>query len=466
MKNEKERKLIKNTIIVGIGTIAAKAIGFIMAPLFSKWLSVEAYGEFDLILTYISLLIPFCTLSITEALFRFLLDDLEEGKKEKIISSGVFVTITGYSIFIILYLLSSKLFSSINFNGYACVFLAAQLLFSFFGETARGLKKLTQYSLFSFVSAATVMILGTVFLRVFELGLNGILLGYSIGYIIAAVGLLISTKAYAYISIKYVSKNTILEMMGYSWPLIPNSISWWVVNTSDRLIINRFINLTANGIYAIANKIPSIVSILLSVFQVSWLQSAAENVNGEDYPDYCNRVYNKLIVSVFSICMVLASGNFLYYSILFDTKYAEAYFYTPILIVAAGISCLGQFVGGIMIAQKETKANGITNFVAALSNILINLLFVKTIGLYAASISTLVSYLILTYIRLLLIKKKVSLRVNRYSILSIVFSIFILFMIYFNNWILNWMSLILSCLIFLALNKDIVASIVRKLVRK
>ena len=98
--NDKGKRLIKNTFIVGLGSIASKGIIFLMAPLFSRWLSVEDYGSFDLITTYVSLFLPFCTLSIAEAVFRFLLDDIKESNKKKIVSSGIFVAFAGYCVFL------------------------------------------------------------------------------------------------------------------------------------------------------------------------------------------------------------------------------------------------------------------------------------------------------------------------------------------------------------------------------
>ena len=47
----------------------------IIIPLLTRWVSQEEYGIFDLMITYVSLLIPFITFNCGEAAFRFLLDD-------------------------------------------------------------------------------------------------------------------------------------------------------------------------------------------------------------------------------------------------------------------------------------------------------------------------------------------------------------------------------------------------------
>ena len=46
-----QRNLFKNTIIIGIGTICTKLISFIMIPFYTKWLSPDEYGDYDLIIS-------------------------------------------------------------------------------------------------------------------------------------------------------------------------------------------------------------------------------------------------------------------------------------------------------------------------------------------------------------------------------------------------------------------------------
>jgi O-antigen/teichoic acid export membrane protein len=461
-RNKKGLSLIKNTFIVGLGTVASKAIIFLMAPFFSKWLSTEAYGEFDLISTYVSLILPFCTLSIYEAVFRFLLDDFDEKKRKVVISSSFSFIVVGTLFFVLVYYLGSLLFSFIRFDALIIMLLLCQLFYTYMSEVARGLKKLAVYSAFSFISVILLTILSTVNLLVLKMGLRGIVLGYSLGYLISAIGLFIATKTFRYLSLQDVSITGLKELISYSWPLIPNSISWWVVSVSDRVIIRTFIGLAANGIYAVANKVPSIVSILFSVFHISWVQSASESISDDDYIVFCNNVYNKLFTFVSSVGAVLIGCNFIVYNYVFDTKYSDAYYYTPILIVSIVFSCLSQFMGGIMIAKKQTKKNGATNVVAAISNIIINLAFVKRFGLYAAAGSTLCSYLILFLMRKHYIGKEMSLKLSNKNKLVLLYMILIAAIVFINKKYLNISAMVFSFIVLFALNKEFIVLIFQK----
>ena len=76
----RSEKLLKNTLIIGIGNFSTKFLTFIMLPFYTKWLSPDAYGEFDLLATYVVLIISFATLQLEQAIFRFSLKDKEKSK--------------------------------------------------------------------------------------------------------------------------------------------------------------------------------------------------------------------------------------------------------------------------------------------------------------------------------------------------------------------------------------------------
>lgn len=80
--------LAKNTALLSIGTMLTKGINLIMIPLFSAWLSTEDYGMYDLLATYVSLLIPFITLSSSDAVFRFVIESNADDDKKKYISTA------------------------------------------------------------------------------------------------------------------------------------------------------------------------------------------------------------------------------------------------------------------------------------------------------------------------------------------------------------------------------------------
>ena len=70
----REGALVKNTVILAIGTFFPKLAIFITLPVLTAFLTQEEYGTYDLTLTLVSLILPAATLQIQSAAFRFLID--------------------------------------------------------------------------------------------------------------------------------------------------------------------------------------------------------------------------------------------------------------------------------------------------------------------------------------------------------------------------------------------------------
>ena len=112
---KRKEKLLKNTLILSIGVFCTKIITFLMVPLYTRWLSQENYGTFDLMITYITLLLPLLTLSSGEAAFRFLIEKNDNISKKEIVSSTFFIDIIGLIVSILIIFIL-KIFINVSFE--------------------------------------------------------------------------------------------------------------------------------------------------------------------------------------------------------------------------------------------------------------------------------------------------------------------------------------------------------------
>ena len=77
----RKKELLYNTIVIGVGNIFSKSLSFLMVPLFTMWLSTEEYGTYDVINSYISLVVPLVTLQIEQAIMRYCIDMPQRSKE-------------------------------------------------------------------------------------------------------------------------------------------------------------------------------------------------------------------------------------------------------------------------------------------------------------------------------------------------------------------------------------------------
>lgn len=124
-------------------------------------------------------------------------------------------------------------------------------------------------------------------------------------------------------------------------------------------------------------------------------------------------------------------------------------------------SAISAYIGGIYIAHMKSKQIGITTTVAAAVNVIINVLFIKQIGLYAASIATLVSYLLLTIYRMFDIQKvqRIKFNIHEFVILSILL-FFMSFICFQRNMFFDICNMVFSVVVCYMFNRNIFSMIV------
>ena len=407
----KNKELVKNTIIIFIGKFCTQFITLLLLPLYTHFLSTEDYGYIDLIQTYLTFFIPLILLKIDAGIFRFLIDARKsEEEKNKIITNGIFIMFVELIISTILFAVAVKIFS-IKYSILIVMNLISLSVLTFLLQIVRGIGKNKQYSFSSIIAAIVTIVLNLIFLVGFHKNGKYVLIASLISNIICTIYLLIVNKILKNVKIKYIDKKLIKDLLKYSIPMIPNELSWWIVHVSDRTIISYALGVAANGIYSVSCKFSNILSSIFNIFNLSWQESAALHINDTDKDEFFSNVINKVFNLFICFCIgILACLPFVF-ELLIKDSYREAYKYVPILLLANIFSVLIGLIGSIYVAKKMTKEVAKTTMIAAIINLTIDIALIKVIGIYAAAISTLVSYMLLAIYRYIDVQKYVKVKI-------------------------------------------------------
>lgn len=441
----KEKQLFKNTIIVTIGKICTQLITFFLLPVYTAVLSTEEFGIVDLLNTLVSLAVPIITLQLEQGIFRYLIDCREdEEKKKKVISSVMLFLLIQTCIYIILFLIASQ-FIQQQYK----LFLVTNVIASAFSaivlQTSRGLGDNKVYAKGSFITAATTVILNVVFIVWLKKGAYGMLSATLIGYLTGIIYIVFAKRIYKEVRIKYFDKNILKEILRYSIPLVPNMISWWVVNASDRTIVSSMLGVGMNGILSVSNKFSNVFSTLYSVFNMTWTESASINIHGEDRDEFFSKILNLIMRLFGSLAVGIIAFMPFCFNLLVNENFNEAYYQIPILIIASIFNILVSFLGSIYVAKKKTKEIAKTSIFAAIINLTINIALIKFIGLYAASISTVIAYFAMFIYRYMDSKKYVKLKFDKTYNISLIIIFAITLISYYINY--TYSNIIILCLV-------------------
>lgn len=398
MSNKKgyEKKLVKNTMVFAIGNFSTRVLIFLLVPLYTRTLSTEEYGVIDLIFSSVSLMLPIFSLNIHEAVLRY---SLESGSNpEEIFSIGLTTILIGLlpvtiaSYFITKFLNIGSYYLALVLT-YAVTALKQLLMYY-----SRGKQKVKLIVVVSIADTLLLLALNIFFLYIMKLGLRGYYISLLISSLIS-IGIF-----YKFLSINIgkafclFKKMRLKEMLKYSIPMIPNSISWWLSNASDKYFMNTFRGIGETGVYSIAYKVPSLLNTVTKIFMDAWQISSAEEYEQNNEGSF-SEVYRLYFGTSILICAVLTLFTKPISIIMFSPAFQDAAHYVPILLVAFLFNGLASFYGSIYTASKMTNMLMISTGSGAILSIILYFVLIPAMGGLGASISTLVCYIVVFVIR-------------------------------------------------------------------
>lgn len=422
-KEQRAKYLMKNTAIFAIGSIATKLISFFLVPLYTNALTTEQYGTADLVMTIGTVLAPIIILNISEGVMRFALD--KDADYIKIMSIGI--TIFAVSIFVGLLIIPiTAAIPSISeyavYIYFYMIMLAGSQLFLCY---LRGKELLTRYAIGNIIQTFSIAILNIIYLLHLNQGLRGYFKAYIYASLITMVYALIAGNVKEVVCNLRFNRNLTLEMIKYSIVLIPNTFMWWIMNSSDRLMVTAIINASANGIYAVSYKVPSMVSVFTNIFNQAWGYSAIHENESKDRDQYSNSVYRGLV----AVSVIIGSGllfvmkPFLRFYV--EASYYEAWKYTPYLIVGNVFMTMGTFLASSYTVNKDSKGYLFSATCGALMNVVLNFFLIPVWGVAGAAFATCVSYIVVFLYRVIDTQKYIKINVlNRQHLIA--YSILIL----------------------------------------
>lgn len=460
-----KRELIKNTLIISIGKFSTQLVSFLLLPLYTSLLTTSEYGAYDFLNTISIFLIPCVTLLMEEGMFRFLIDAKNKKEKGEVFSTTVIFSLASFLVWSFLILIVGHILNY-PYTIYLIFYIMASILSSLAGSSARGMSKFKIYSLFCFLSSFVTILLNIVFILGFKMGLNSLFLSYIIGNSLISLWLLYKIRIYKYVRVKNLNQKTIKQMIKYSFPLVPNSISWNAIALTDRLLIVNILGNAQNGIYSVGNRFPTIINTCYSYFNLSWKESASKVLKNDDKDEFYNSVYIQL--NHFLICvsiLIIAILPFIF-NLLIKNAYRDAYFYIPLMIISVYFSNLSNFCSGIFSAYKDTKILAKTTIVATIINFIVGFTLIQKIGLYATILGTLLAYFTIYIYRNYKLRKYIVLEKDKYIVLNILILGIVTSLYYTKNYLLCFLGLVIAIFYSYYLNKDFVKIIINKFKRK
>jgi O-antigen/teichoic acid export membrane protein len=360
-------------------------------------LSTAQYGTVDLYITTANLLLPVLTLSVADGLFRFILDKgvNYSGFLTTSMIFTVIIGVIGATIGTILIY-----FGLVNY-GIFIFYLVLLELQTLLQNYVKARNRIWLFAINGILSAASLAVIVTVLIVHFEMGVRGYLLGMIVSAVISIMLLLIFGHIFPEVQFTAFSGEILKRLLVYSVPLIPNAFLWYFTNEASRFFILGFIGIEANGIYAVATKIPTIINIFYTVFSQAWQISAVNEFSSQDKSKFYSNIFN--VNALISLLLISLLVIFIKPIILITagSNYFSAWKIVPVLLLASFFSNLSSILGTTYLAAKRTSGIMTTTFLGMVINVAMNFILIPTIGLQGAGLGAMLGFFAVVILRLL-----------------------------------------------------------------
>ena len=394
----KYQTLAANTALISIGTFGSKLLVFLMVRFYTGYLTPAEYGTADLITQTANLLIPVASLDIAEGVFRFAADQREQ--RAETFTIGVYTLLLGAAALLAALPLLRVLAGGRELGSLLAAFIIAACAHALCAQFIRAEGHTALYALQGLFNTAIYLVLNVLFLAVFRWGVMGYLLSTVAADCMSTLFLVCREKLWRRFRISP-SLTLWRQILSYCIPLIPTAIFWWIMGVSDRYMVKWFLGSDANGIYAVAYKIPTILTILATVFMDAWQLSAiAESGDRQTHLRFYGRVWSAFASAVFLGAGGIITLSPLLIRLLADEPYYEAWQYIPMLTLSMVAAAFSNFMGSVYVVTKKSSASFWTSLIGALVNIGLNLWLIPRIGIQGAAAATFASCLAVFLIRL------------------------------------------------------------------
>ncbi len=389
---------IKGSAILVLSNVCLKAINFFLLPLYTANLTPEMLGVSDSITAFTGFLFPLLTFGLDSAYSAFYFDKEEKERHRKVFSTLVlaFCVLGLVPLFFIAAAspLSQLLFGTTEYAPIVMVACASLTLNLWYLPFALELRLRNSMGLFgaSNVLGSLLMVgLNVLFVVSFQLGPMALVLSTMI--VNAFQVFFLSAAVHQVPQKTFVDIGLLKSMIIFSLPLVPMAVMNWVLALSDRYVLLALMGDAAVGLYGISARITNVINIVVSAIQMAYTTFAFSSKDDEGAKKYYRYIFvlESMVLMVFCFIGSLFGREII--GLMAASSYGQAYEPLRDLLFAQMFYAMTTVVGYGILFCKKSKYLLFSVSIAAVLNLVLNVILIPHFGLAAAGFSTLVGYL-------------------------------------------------------------------------
>lgn len=410
--NKSLRTFIKTSGVFFIGNVLSKVIVFLLLPLYTNNISTESYGYYDLSIAYVTVFTSILYFDIWATVLRFMYDTEEPSRKKQVVNTCWSLFFASSFIFCLLGITFSHVFD-IKYAVYILCYGLSVNLHNMSSFIARGWKRNMQFAISGIINTSIMVAGNLIMILMLHMEITSLYIAAILGNIAQTAYLAFTSDVLLQVRSFRIDKKLYSQIIRYTMPLCVNSISYWLLTSYNRVVIENTMGLAANGIYAIGNKFGSAIALVTTCFTYAWQDLAFSQGNNKEknsvfYGKAC-KYYFMFLAAGFSLMLPCFSVLFPY---LIGENYSTAYQTIPLFLLMAILSAFSTFVGNIFYAIKDTNSIFTSMVLSCICNLLLCRGLINQFGINGANLSICLSFVLNIIIRYVLLYKKIDFKIS------------------------------------------------------
>ncbi len=384
-------------MVYSAGNLLVKLIGFILLPIYIKKLSLVEFGYLAIFEVTINILTPVFSMNIGSTFKRFLPDIKDERQRGILLFTVLaFILFSGVLANIILqpfssylaHLILDKHAPAIYFH-YLFAIIFAQIFLSTLLNYYNAEQKSITYSLIYILKFVLILGFVIIYLVIKNQGLLAVLKAYLFSNLLLVIFFGIPYVRQLYFKF---DKKLFVELMRYSWPMAFSGVANNILGFGDRYVLKFILGAAAVGIYSLAARFANLIDlVMIYSFSLAYEPYALRSYKDPGFANFHKKMLTLILLVSLYLALILSLFSEEVVMIFAPTKksYWQAIPFIAPLAFAKSLGIMKNIFSISLYIKKRTKPFGLIITLAAVLNILFNIVLVYLFGIYGAIIATL-----------------------------------------------------------------------------
>lgn len=450
-----------------------RGLSVITTPIFTRILTSNDFGMISLYNSWKTIITVFITLNITAGVYMRGLVTYEKTRKE-FVSSFESLNLILIIIWTIIYFIFNNFFNELlGLTTPLMIIMFTNIwvttVFAFWSAEQRvdyKYKSLVIVTILVSLLNSISSIIGVVYCK------NKVVAKILIPVIIELIIYSFFFLKHLFVGKTLYSKEYWKYALTFNIPLIPHYLSTTLLNSSDRIMIANMVDLRSAGLYSLAYSISMVLTIFNSSMMSTiepWLYKKLKTCNYDQMPQLA---YSSLsIIACINIVLIAFAPEIL--AVFAPKEYYDAVWIIPPVAMSVYFIFSYSFFAVFEFYYKKTSYIATATVLGAILNIILNYIFIKPFGYYAAGYTTLLCYIFFSIAHYLFMQKICNKMLNGIQIynlttiitISVIFVVIgFLFLFTYHNMVFRYSALTILMIVII-IKRNLIKSSITRIIR-